>query len=374
MKKTKLVLVAVVLLLIPAVALGGLNKGEKEVVISKTTVHSGDFVNGAATVDVSGTVEGDVMTAGAQVDISGTVEGDILSAGGQVDISGDAGQDVRLVGGNVFYSGTTKQNFSAFGGNVRLSTDSMISGNAYIGGGNVELKGVIIGNVKAGSGKLVVAGEIGGDLVVYADEISVRDGAIIKGNFTYYSKIEANISEGATIGGAIEKKNAKPTGSSSNFDKGKGFLFGFFIWRLLAALIVALVFWQIFRDKIKKALDDGNNSCWKKIGTGLVLMIVTPIAAIIAMVTILGLPIGLIGMGLYLIGTYLGMILGVVLFGNWIVKLIKLPEKGDGFPWMSYFVGMIVLSVISVVPLIGAVASFLILSWGVGSLYPLLKR
>ena len=88
MKKTKLVLVAVVLLLIPAVALGGLNKGEKEVVISKTTVHSGDFVNGAATVDVSGTVEGDVMTAGAQVDISGTVEGDILSAGGQVDISG----------------------------------------------------------------------------------------------------------------------------------------------------------------------------------------------------------------------------------------------------------------------------------------------
>ena len=366
-----------VLFAVPIIVQAGSDRQKpRDIILGQDESVEGDFVNAGDTLDLAGEVSGDIMVAGGEVDISSNVKGDILSAGGNINITGEIEQDLRLLGGNIIVSGVVAKNVTIVGGTVRFTEDSSVSGNVYIIGGNITARGLVEGDLTMVGGKAVLSGNVGGNLKIYADDIDLRQGTNVDGDFVYASSEEAAISEGVVIAGEIIREIKQKPGSGFS---GRNKLFGsallaFVIWKILASLVVALVFWKLFAGRIKEALAKTTAEFWAKIGWGIIGIIVTPIAALILMFTLIGIPLSLIALVLYGIIAYLAGVLGAVLFGRWLSTLLKFKESENRFPWISFFLGTVVLAVITLVPLAGILVQFAVWVWGFGSLMFILKK
>ena len=113
---------------------------------------------------------------------------------------------------------------------------------------------------------------------------------------------------------------------------------------------------------------------WPKLGWGFVSLIVLPIAAVIALITIVGIPLAFTAFALYFILIYSGFVLGAVLFGRWLLALVRYSEPIVRFPWVSLIIGIIVVSVISPVPFMGFLVKFIVTLWGFGTIMLQFKR
>lgn len=374
----KIVLVFVVsLLFIPLLGnAGSERKNSRDIYLDPGEKVEGDFVNAGDTLDLAGDVFGDILVAGGDVDISGNVQGDILSAGGNVNVSGDVEQDLRLVGGNITVSGRVERNATIAGRTVRFTEDSRVAGNLYIVGGNVTMRGPVEGNMTIVGGKVVLSGNVGGNLKIYSDNINLRQGTKIDGDFVYTSEEEATIAEGVIIAGEITREIKR---SPVKDFAGRNRLFGsvllaFVVWKILASLAVALVAWKLFAGRIRESLAKSTTDFWARMGRGIIGIIVTPVAAVILLFTLIGIPLSIVALVLYGVAVYLAGILGIALFGKWLSSLLKYKESEARFPWVSFFLGSVVLAVITLVPLAGALVQFAVWVWGFGSLMFIFKK
>jgi len=367
--------IGVCVLAVPIFASADSGSETRNIILGPEETIEGDFVQAGESLDLSGIVAGDIMVAGGEVDISGTTGGDILVAGGNINISGQAGEDLRVVGGNISVVGPVIKNATIVGGTIRLEDGSNVSGNTYLVGGNITARGTVAGDMTIAGGRVVLSGIIGGNLKIYADEIELRQGARVEGDFTYYSGKDASIAEGVVIVGEVTK-NVRP-GTNKDFN-GKG-LFGsalvaFVVWKILASLVVALVAWKLFALRIKESLAKFTIDFWSKLGWGFVTLVATPVAAIIVMFTLIGIPLAVVALLLYAVAVYLGSILGTLMFGRWLTTLVKFSEPEMNFPWISFLLGIVVLAVITLVPFFGFLVQMVVSVWGFGSLLMLFKK
>jgi hypothetical protein len=91
---------------------------------------------------------------------------------------------------------------------------------------------------------------------------------------------------------------------------------------------------------------------------GLAGLILPPLVAVIAIVTIVGTPLGLgILLGVWPLAAFLGYLVAGTWIGEWILRLTS-PGTHRERPYLAAVVGLLVLEVVTVVPLIGALASF----------------
>ncbi|MCL5435715.1 MAG: carbohydrate-binding domain-containing protein [Patescibacteria group bacterium] len=362
-----LLLVAFVVAVAPMLAQGA----EKERVVNLPAGESvsGDYYNGGSMVDIAGPVSGDVMTTGGTVDISSQVGGDILVAGGFLNLSATVGGNVRMAGGSLDISGKIAKNLTAVGGNLKLASDSVVGGNTYLAGGTILAGGTNSGNLVIAGGNVELSGKTVGSIIVYSGTLTVSKGAEIDGTLTYYSENKADIAEGAVIRGGVTQKPplevaAKPVAAAKTPVGLAGAL-----WKILACLVLALVAWRLWPARLQRFVAEMNSHFWEKLLWGLMLMIAIPIGAVIIMATVVGLPLGLIILGLYLVSLCLAGALSFLLFGKWLSGLLRVEDKPESFPWYAFLLGALVLSVIAYVPVLGSLTGFVVWLWALGTLY-----
>ena len=87
---------------------------------------------------------------------------------------------------------------------------------------------------------------------------------------------------------------------------------------------------------------------------------------ILAMVTVIGIPIAIILGTVYPIALYLSRIIVAVFIGQWLAKRFKWPELHKGV-WLV-LLGLIILGALRMPPYIGFLSSLLIVMAGLGSL------
>jgi hypothetical protein len=103
---------------------------------------------------------------------------------------------------------------------------------------------------------------------------------------------------------------------------------------------------------------------------GLAGLIIVPVIAILAMMTIVGLPLGLAIMFMvWPAAAYLGYLVAGIWIGEWLLRRGERPVPDR--PYTAAVVGLLILQIISVVPFVGAIASLfgfgavLLLAWRV---------
>ncbi len=335
--------------------------------------YDGDYFAAGQRNEISGTVNGDVYAAGGQVNFDGKINGDFLVAGGQVTIDGEVNGDVRVAGGTVTISNKVSHNLTVLGGNVEVTSSGSIGASIVGAAGNLNLNGPVAANIRVGSGNLAINSKVGGNVDAAVGQLRLGSKADIGGNFTYWSRDKVSMAEGAKVSGKVTQKEPIAVAKTSAIslpsagqiaDTLKGFFLFVRILDFLTLLLAGvLLIW------LAPALDDRVQATikkehWLSLGIGLAGWILIPIVAIAFLITLIGIPVGLIIGVWYAIVLYFARIFAIIWLGKFIV---------DSFKWNfgrygTFFFGLVIFWLLSLLGVVGILVNVVAFLFGFGAL------
>ncbi len=313
-----------------------------------TETTPGDLYIAGETVTIAGTVNGDLYVAGGQVDLTGTVTGDVIVAGGQLNLSGTIGGNLRGVGGQAFVSSAIAKNMSLVAGTLNVDSSTQLTGNMTAAGGTVRLDSPLAGSATLLAGTLDVRKPIQGNLTYATDPKSTKvDESLITGTVTRHEFQQPDI--------AMRKPDPRAK---------HVFMTLLGLVHLISQLVVGLLLIYLLPKFMLKSADTFGTQTLKSIGVGVITMIVLPFVAIFLFFTLIGIPLGIITFIGYAGLLYVGQFVAHYAVGRYVTN--KLGKK-----WQEsavYVTGLLTLTLIGLIPIIGWLACMLAHVAGVGAL------
>lgn len=353
----------------------GLWKKEKYISIEETDTVTSDLYLTAKRADVDGTVKGDIIVgcqlftlrgqalenlygAAQVIDITGDVYGDLWAFAQNVTIKGKCGSTVRTAGETVFINSEITGDALAAGREIVIGPKAIINGSLYAACESLVIDGMINGMVKAWAQEIEIGGKIQHSSEVYTEKLKFREGALIGYNLIIHSEKPLEGDFQPYVMGSVKYK--KCVHEEKEFP---GFLFN--IWCFLAALVFAFISIALFKSHYRNNFDHFYEKPWMTLLVGFLGLIVIPAAAVITIALILTIPIGLVLIGAFLLMLYIGWVMACVLWGSLIMKLLGSNEPSL---FLSALIGIILVSILNLIPVIGCLASFVTVIAGMGVL------
>lgn len=367
-----LVLVVGILLMYPyALVEAKVDFASEESLVLQGT-YEDDLMAAGAYVTGDVTVNGDAFVAGSDVKIDGTYNDDLNVAGSQVTVSGVVKDNLRAAGGTVTIDAMVNGNLMVAGGQVTIAKDVVVEGDLLIAGGMVVINGDVKGDVKAAGGNVVLAGNFAGNLVIEAEELDVADSALIEGDLSYTAQ-EKLTDIGGKIMGEIDFKEWTDQANQGAM-AGMGILARIwdFIIGLLMLFVVGTVIVLLTPDSAEKVVTNYAKHLWMSLLYGIIALIVVPILGFLFMITVVGIPLGLILWVLYGVSLYLGVVFAALTIGSLILnrKSIKWTSM-----LLALALGVLILQIIGIIPWVGGLVYFILMLVGFGSiLYSLIHK
>ncbi|MBT6254349.1 hypothetical protein HOI83_03925 [Candidatus Uhrbacteria bacterium] len=333
-----------------------------------------DLYVAGAMVNVTSPVSGDVFVAGANINVSGEVSEDLFVAGSNVNLTGSIGDDLRVAGSNVTINGDIGGDVLAAGALLHLASGS-IGGDLVAGAGVIIIDGDIGGDLIVSGAEVMVNGSIAGDIKGEIEELTIADGAEVLGSVEYKSSLVATIADGASIIGEVlktEHEEAVVVDLDLDVDEEQiaavigGVLGTIVLLKLVAAMLVAL-FLALSIPKTTKGMIQ---SATKKPGAaflrGLLLFIAGPAIIGLLFVTVIGAPVALVLIAMWMIIGVISLGLVGTMLGSWIFQVAK-KQDAPVITWVSALVGTLVAALIIVaVPVVGWLAGAVVYLMTVG--------
>ena len=354
MKKITYAFLGVLLLMgMSSVNAATFSGGERYELNSSDVVSENLYVGGGS-VSIAGTVNGDLITAGGDLSITGTVTEDLIIAGGTINIIGDIGEDVRVAGGNIAVLGNVGGELVGAGGQITVLSSAVIQGDLSLSGGNIRVEAPVNGDVEINGGEVYINGPIKGDLLTRGGEVELGPNAVIQGDFNHYSKNEAVFAEGATVLG--EQFFHKIDLPIENENKIKGlfaFLAGLAIFsQTLIIGLAAILFVYLWKKWAGNLIADVSKNFWKRALLGFAVVFLTPVLAILLMITVVGLiPAGLLVLG-YILALILTKIFTGILTAGFLNKYV-FKKPVNHLDWWKILLGVFVFQLVKAIPFVG---------------------
>jgi hypothetical protein len=325
-------------------------RGDHLIVAEPDTIHDDVYAFGGD-VTVRGVVDGDVVACGGKVRVEGNVTGSVLAAGGDIDVSGNVAGSIRAAGGDLKFEAHTEHDLVAAGGRVSLESEGSVGRDVMMGCGKGTIDGPVARDVRAGVGQLTVGSRanIGGDLTYMSERSMVREsGAVVRGKTTWYAE-----EPGMKRRSHFERIMARVVHH---------------VRSAVGVLILGLLYILLFPGFAQRTLERLAMQPLPSTGSGLLSVVVIPVAAVTIM--IIGFLIGgwWIGAAL-LVGCLFAMALGNAIasmtLGRWLGA--RMGQAGLSLGW-SLAVGVAVLMILGLIPILGSLVSFLVMLAGLGAL------
>lgn len=349
----------------------------QNIVLLADQIHEGDYFAAGDNVNIMGTVNGDAYAAAGNVIVQGVINGDLLTAGGTVTISGDIQGDIRTAGGTIILSGASVGgNVTALGGTITIDSSSVIQGSLVSAGGNLQILAPVGRGATIGAGSVVLGNSVGGNILAGVGEMTLSQNAIINGDLTYYSESEATIAAGATVSGKITQQI--PPNTRVNTEEvertaegfAKGLAFSLKVVDIFWLLIVGLIATQFFPIFMKRTAETVRGKIGWSLLTGLIVMIIFPVIGILLFVTLAGIPIAIVLLFIFLFIMWFARIFALHALGTEIAKRLKLKSGTN----MTYVIGLIAYSVLTIIPVIGFFTQIIVVLSGIGAFLAIKKK
>lgn len=300
---------------------------------------------GTVVVAEGETVEGDLTAAGGTVIIDGTVDGDLTAFAGNVYVNGEVTGDIDAFAGNVHVRGAVGGDLSAVSGNVVVEPD-----------------GAVEGSLSAAAGNVAIHGTIGEDAEIGAGSITLGPTADIGGDLTYGG--ELNRHEDAQVGGTVTREGTGPVGPvevAPTIPWWIGTAYAFFMHLLLGAVLL-LVAPSFSEDVADRVITDPLRSGV----VGILVTFAVPIALVLLAITVVGIPLSIIGVLLFVALAWVATVYGRFAVGVWLLSLAGTENR-----WGALVVGLLVVGLLAAVPYLGSIVSFVVFLLGLGALVSL---
>ncbi|MBU1177718.1 hypothetical protein KJ903_00700 [Patescibacteria group bacterium] len=351
-------------------------KNGDEVIIAADQIIEDDLLVAGGNIRIHGQINGDLVIAGGDVEVTGQVNGDVLVGAGQVTIEGPVMDDVVASGGQVRIKERIEDNVILAGGMVEIDDNVLIGRDLIVGAGNVSLYGDVGRNIWVGAGEMKLAGEVGGNVEGEIENLSLTSDARINGDLKYSSTQEAQIDSGAEVAGVKEWTEAKNSYSGAKVGSGNPVLAMITgtaskIISGLGLLIIGILFVLLFPRIASRVLAKLTGQPGASFGWGLLVLIATPIAAVMVMVTIVGFPLALLVFVLYSAAIYLAKVIVGLWIGDRLIKAIGKKQEVS-LIW-SVGLGLVIFGIVVAVPFIGWLVKLVAIAFGLGAWLSVLK-
>ncbi len=336
-------------------------------------------------VSVNQPVAGDLVTAGSTVTVNAAVAGSVQAAGSTVMLANTVGGNVRVFGGTVVIMKNVKGNIVVGGGTVQIQKGVEVGGSVLLLGGKATIDGNVTGNVETRGGSVILNGTVKGNTNLQGDSVTLN-GRVL-GNTILAART-------LTVGPAAQmEKNLQywqPTGERTFGSAVKGtvsFDPAFAMKEptketgvgVLAALITAITIYSILSGAVmiglflfitKTLLKDAAKMLKTQPGMsfliGLLYFVLTPIAALLLLITIIGLPIAVAIALLFALSILFAKALSAIVFARY----IEMQYKKKWNVWILFLVSLGIflgLKLVGVLPIVGWIVTSVAILMGYGA-------
>jgi len=290
--------------------------------------------------------------------------------GGSVDISQAVEGPVHAAGGTVIVNAPVNGSLRVAGGTVEIGSAAAISGDAAIAGGSITMDGSIKGNLRAAGGQVRINGPVAGDTTIAAGTLELGPAARIDGKLVFRGQ-ELRRDPAAQVTGGVEQRQGRthvyPRSEMGRFARG-------WVWTAGLMVLAALIAAALPGPTQRMALELRDRP-WITPLVGLLALTSIPIAAVLFMITIIGIPIGLLAMIGYAALLLIGYVWVAVVVGGMLLDRVK-PETAALTAWRAgaAVLAMLALALLVRVPFVGHLAGFVALAVGVGMIVAVVFR
>jgi cytoskeletal protein CcmA (bactofilin family) len=335
-------------------------RGGESVSIGSEETLDDTLVVHAETVNIDGIITGDLVAHSRSVRVNGTIKGDVICFAQTLELDGTVEGNVYTFAQWLTVRGKIVRTAFAFVQKFHLDSHGGVEGDVFAFTADADFDGTVGRDVYASAGMTDLRGSIGRNLAVRTGRLTLLPSARVGGNLTARVKREKNvrIDPAATVAGKTEIR--LPELHPSRFLQPK-FYFLQAVW-LAAAFLTGLLLNWLFPALFTTRLET-TGALLRTLLWGFLALVVMPVAAIVAAVTLVGLPVGLAALVLWLAGLYLSGIFVAVLVGR---ALMQAPAEAKQAFALPLLVGLLILAVVTKIPYVGFLLTFLVILLGLG--------
>jgi len=315
-----------------------------------------DLVTAGRTVRVMQEVTGDVAAAGSEITIDAPVDGYVMSAGRRLTLVGQIGNDLWAAGETVDVESPIANNAMIAGRTVHLRSNAVVGHDAHLAGNTVTAEGRVERNLTIGAGAVArIGANVGGEVTARATRVTVMPDAVIHGNLMVRAAEPPDISPRARVMGQIRYEKTMDTES-------------WFLWPQrwlitgVALLILGLAAVWFSPSWAAHVATTMRTRAGASILSGIIALLLIPFAVALLAVTVIGFPLAVVLMALYILVLAMSSVFVSYRTGEWLLHRLWSSR------WAFMVLGVIVVSLGMSLPAVGWAIAALVLVTGVGAL------
>jgi cytoskeletal protein CcmA (bactofilin family) len=237
------------------------------------------------------------------------------------------------------------------------------AGDVIVLDGTVRIAGRVTGDVISVAGPVRVSGRVDGDLTAVSDRAFLGSTARVGGDLRYGDESPV-LAPGASVDGKVSNEDWADSAS------GWGWVSALAWWLAVSVstlIVGALLVWLAPRA-VYAAERAARERLGATVGCGVVIAIGVPVLAILALVTLVGIPFGVA-----LLLAAIPVLAVAYATAAWIVGRRVLRYRSAS-PWAALFAGWGILRVLALIPVVGALVGLAATVAGLGALAVALWR
>lgn len=352
------------LLLLPLAALAAEFRAAEQTSTENDEVIESNAYLAGGSVTSAATVQGDLAAAGGNVVIQGPVWVDLAAAGGTVTVSADVGDDLRALGGTIIVQGNIKKDLVVAGGQITISGRG-VGGDAALAGGSIDIEAPVGGSVRITGGTIRINAPIEGDVDIKTDKLTLGPKALIRGDLTYSAPSAATMEEGAQVLGATNFNERSPKNGALIAAGIAGFITLWLFAKLLMTIVGAFALYFIFGRYTQALVDGAVANPLPSFVIGLLFTIATPVIAVMLLVSIVGLPIGILFIAAYIGAMIIGSFVAPIVLGSYAHHLFS--KRGYAVSWKTILLGVLIYFILTLIPFVGWIGKMIVFWIALGS-------
>jgi cytoskeletal protein CcmA (bactofilin family) len=338
-------------------------RGGDAVIIASGDVIDDDLYIAAGQVVINGTVNGDVLCVGETISVNGKINGSVTAVGGTVNIDGEVTNAVRVAGQTVAIRGSVGRDVVVAGDDISMARTAKIGRDLVFAVRKIRVDAMIEDSIKGVGSTAALSTGVGGNVEIGIETLTIESTANIQGNLIYTSKNEAAIQSGARIGGTTTHKIPETKMPAFPWSAG--------IWMRVIAFLMTLVFGGLIiliaPRRATAVAASIRQRPWLSLGWGAIILFAAPVAAVVAFITIVGVPVGVIGLVAYGVAIYLSQVAVGLFIGYWIIGYFSKVDS-RGMLLGAFALGFSILTLVKLIPYLGFPLWLATVLFGIGAM------
>ncbi len=365
-------------------------KGHNKV-FPRDSVFTDDIYIGLNKSRFESTVEGDLVGASQELVFSGTTRGNLIWGSRAINVNGPVGGTFVACAQDIEINAPVMRNFIAFASSIVTGPSCDIARDVTVFCNELNFEGKCGGDLRAYCESAIISGTINGDLRIKADDLTFGPNAVVEGDIYFEGPALDKIPEGAKIQGEIHWKEPGPEKRKPSY---KAFLpvivsvavYIVFNWIftlstfllailmnnvviipliLIAMIVSGIVVIAVAKKAAAKAVGALERQTLTALGLGFVLVLLFPPVTGLAMLTVFGIPLGLLILFGYGIALFAGSVYTCLYAGRLFCKLLRMERKEPSY--LCYTIGVVIIGGLALVPIVRWIVIAVVMMMGIGS-------